>query len=445
MTEKIPEQPPQPEQRIDQEFYSAASRWFNGNKETLLKYADGKEEDENYALYQDQLKDQLTLLAQPKRLESSIQRDGTAEKYGDKEARAIVAAEGMALLGFHLSRLEPTKEMHADPEDNGDKKVYAELIKQSEEAKRLFMQAAEKVFTPSDITDPKAEIADIVQTYQKATQDKDIGLIGSLQLDFEHLNKSTGNPAELKKELDNTIDRLGSQLGSEVHYLSQGTDELSPEQEDKKRLVLAAGNKLLYRLAKAQEQLGAPEKETELKVPENWTILYHGSNLSRAEWQGDKRAKLDVEQLTLEGTGLSVISEEEKERTKLEKERLRQQGIGTSDSDTTKTYSMETRGGANEPLEMQIVFPEFHQRRAGYKEVQAAYAQKYGTERAKDILELSDKVHWKNQQGGRHPVLPSGMKLRKIGEVMRPDGARVVQYVPESLADIYVSELEKNK
>lgn len=256
MSEKAPDSSRTPEQpRIDQEFYSATSRWFNSNREELLATAGGKEEDENFAYHQDQLKDEVTLLAQPKLLESKIQRDGTAEKYGVPAARAMSAADGMAMLGSYMSRIEEIQRMHDDPNDHGVKEVYAKEIQRNKEAKELFMKASEKVFTPSSIADPNQEVTDIVKTYERATKEPGTTFLGSLGFDFEYLSKSVGNPTELKKELTNTIERLGSQLGQQVYYSVEGKGDLSVEEENTQRQVLAAGNKMLFRLVSVQGKL----------------------------------------------------------------------------------------------------------------------------------------------------------------------------------------------
>lgn len=260
------ERPPQPSENpesshIDQEFSSASSRWFNGYKEKLLslKHDDGSKEDEgteNFAFYQDDLQKQLRDLGSPKLLERGIQQDGTIEKYGRQEAKSMHVAEAMSVLGGKMASVGKWQHELNNPTSYSDKEILASAIKEGGEAKKLFFSAAEKVFTPSKITDTKEEISSVVQAYELAVKGADNYPLYLAQFDFEHLNKSIDNPAELKKELANTIETLGEKLADAVFTLVSVANETQPEEENKIRLALAAGNKILYRLAKAQEKLG---------------------------------------------------------------------------------------------------------------------------------------------------------------------------------------------
>lgn len=49
-------------------------------------------------------------------------------------------------------------------------------------------------------------------------------------------------------------------------------------------------------------------------------------------------------------------------------------------------------------------------------------------------------VHWKNNERGRHPLLPNGMKLVRVMDQTLEGQGRVVQYVPEMLMDMYQQE-----
>lgn len=163
----------------------------------------------------------------------------------------------------------------------------------------------------------------------------------------------------------------------------------------------------------------------EITIPDNWTILYHGSNLGRDEWQGERKNVLDSEIFINEarGLGLSCVTKEDREETAY---------------DTTRGFSTVPTGKIDEPLEIRIAFPAFHSRTKRLKDVKPIYEEKYGVERTGEILRLADKVHWGiNQQ---HTVVPRGLRLIKLQDYKDKEN-RVISYVPEILKDIYDREL----
>lgn len=183
---------------------------------------------------------------------------------------------------------------------------------------------------------------------------------------------------------------------------------------------------------------------TEPTIPPGWTVLYHGSNLSRPEWQEGNAARLDTDTLTV-GRGLSVISQEERSQQQAQSDSLRQQGIATSALDTPKAFALDVHGGMNQPIELRIIFPALHSRQADSNQRKEEAVSKHGEERVGELVELADKVYWNNSQGGRHPVLPQGMKLRKLQETTDEDGARTVWYVPQALYGMYQQESQSKR
>ncbi|HWA52052.1 MAG TPA: hypothetical protein VG895_03300 [Patescibacteria group bacterium] len=166
---------------------------------------------------------------------------------------------------------------------------------------------------------------------------------------------------------------------------------------------------------------------SDLEAPKYWTTLYHGSNLGRKEWEGKIQT---LDQPTLKLTqGLSTITQQDKDYSGK---------IGYYG--TTKTYQIPTRGTTNQPLEIRILFPDFHSRSKLSDEAIPYYGNKYGNEEAKRIKELSDSVHWRNMQKGRHPLLPKNMELTKLQD-NNLNGIRIVQYVPTDLLKIYKQEI----
>ena len=169
-----------------------------------------------------------------------------------------------------------------------------------------------------------------------------------------------------------------------------------------------------------------PSVPKEIAIPDNWTILYHGSNLGRDEWQGERKNVLDSEIFINEarGLGLSCVTKEDREEATY---------------DTTRGFSTVPTGKIDEPLEIRIAFPAFHSRTKRLINAKPVYEGRYGVKRTEEILRLANKVHWGlNQQ---HPVVPRGLRLIKLQDYKDEKGKRVVSYVPEALKDIYDREL----
>jgi len=178
----------------------------------------------------------------------------------------------------------------------------------------------------------------------------------------------------------------------------------------------------------------------EIPLPPNWTILIHGSNLAKRGWESGS-AQMDEEIFVVNATlGLSVITREEALASQQSAIYLRSQGIATTGFDTTGNYSR----GAGISLEIRVAFPNFYSREPLVEGDRAKLVAKYGEDKVEAIVKLADLVYYRNIQNGRHPVLPKGMKLKKIADVSLDGQKRVVQYVPELLMDIYNQELGLN-
>ena len=85
----------------------------------------------------------------------------------------------------------------------------------------------------------------------------------------------------------------------------------------------------------------------------------------------------------------------------------------------------------NRPFEMKIVFYKDHARQSTDPEYQQGLDKKTMDEIA--------KYYFANVQGGRHPLVPKGETLVKLGQVQE-NGKDVFYFVPESLADVYSKE-----
>ncbi|MFA6392342.1 MAG: hypothetical protein WCW66_06410 [Patescibacteria group bacterium] len=168
------------------------------------------------------------------------------------------------------------------------------------------------------------------------------------------------------------------------------------------------------------------EKTFEPIIPRGWTVLKHGTNLIR--WGEINPFSSDTIDLT---RPLSAVSQEQYDWE-----------IGPNgEYDTTSGYSgMAPRpkgmsdaeyNKRNKPFEMRVLFFQDHSRTRVDKE----YRSKLDDETMKKI----EKVYFNNIQGGRHPLLPRGEKLYKVGKI-EENGRQVFYMVPESVVEAYEKE-----
>lgn len=177
-------------------------------------------------------------------------------------------------------------------------------------------------------------------------------------------------------------------------------------------------------------------EKREISIPNGWNMLTHGSNLSMVQWSGDNIKQLDDDILVIKGTGLSTIGNREREDSERIKEELNKQGVKHGNFNTTDTFS----SGKGEPLVLNIIFPSFSSRDNRFNELKEKWIIKYGNDITNSITTLVDRVYWNNPNGGQHPILPTGLKLKKI-EDKKTEGKREITYIPEVFADIYNKEL----
>lgn len=207
---------------------------------------------------------------------------------------------------------------------------------------------------------------------------------------------------------------------------------LSRKQEPKDSFDLA-----LHRAFQPADTEKLQKKDQPPVVPEHWTILYHGSNLGRDEWKGEKSKVLDADEMTIRARwpGLSCITQEDRERDESRSKRM------NARYDTTKGYSTVPKGKENKPLEIRVLFPGFHSQAPKRRTTaEPYYVAEYGEERTRKVLEFANKVH--NSFFG-HPVVSNGTVLDRLKDETLDDGRRIVWYVPKELHDIYVKETKK--
>lgn len=189
---------------------------------------------------------------------------------------------------------------------------------------------------------------------------------------------------------------------------------------------LEAGGPPEENLPEDQEKAKNKEQEFEAIIPRGWTTLKHGTNaLNWGEINPYSSDRIKLEK------PLSVISQEEFEQDK-------QAG---GQYDTTKNYAEVARrpegmsdneyAEKNKPFEMRVVFYKNHARHHTDPE--------YSQGLDKKTMDQIAKYYFANIQGGRHPLVPKGETLVKIGQTQE-GGKDVFYFVPESLAETYSSE-----
>ena len=199
--------------------------------------------------------------------------------------------------------------------------------------------------------------------------------------------------------------------------------EFTTDAEAKKALDKAfedadrAGDEAVAAHRKRKQPAKASDVENETsseqvipEAPDGWTVLYHGTNLSK--WETDPASQ---EEITVKGwDGLSVIDQEMKDKE------VKQGG-----SDTTGTYSRETQPGV-ESFEIRVFFPGD----PNYVKYRGTYD---------ELDEASQRKVSRYYREARHPKIPNGERLIKIGQ-SKENGHTVLFYVPESLSERFLQE-----
>jgi hypothetical protein len=146
-------------------------------------------------------------------------------------------------------------------------------------------------------------------------------------------------------------------------------------------------------------------------VPTGWTELVHGTNSTRWQHSGDT--------IEITGAGLSAISLED---------------IVHGGGKATDSYS-RTPDEGGQPIEVRVSFYRVDlSPRLGVRPDAAEL--KAGL--SKDTLELIARYHQ-----DRHPLIPRGETLLKIGESVNVESGRQVEhYVPRSVAKQYVEAVK---
>ncbi|MBF0569648.1 MAG: hypothetical protein HQL18_02600, partial [Candidatus Omnitrophica bacterium] len=154
-------------------------------------------------------------------------------------------------------------------------------------------------------------------------------------------------------------------------------------------------------------------------IPQGWTYLAHGTNLTRRQWDGHED-DLSKDRWTIGIGGLSTVTREE-------------------GSNTTKTYAnasvrpnltKEEYNRRNKMVSIRVIFPENY---ANYPEKKAQFLPLIESSQQESVMGMIAKWYRGN---GHNPVVPHGTSLIKIGQT-KEDGFDVFYYIPEQLQFLY--------
>jgi hypothetical protein len=248
--------------------------------------------------------------------------------------------------------------------------------------------------------------------------------VESLDRKIADIDSRIGGYAESVEETNARLTQARAELGmppmtTEAPSIAQSREAAARLEEQKRKLVAQKEH-----LDGGAE---ATEKEDEFKevIPRGWTTLKHGTNLMN--W-GDSNPYTS-DRITLEKP-LSVISQEDFERNSKDGTRY----------DTTESYSSISRPegmsqeefeAKNKPFEIKVVFLKNH--------AQDHSDPEYRDNLDKPTLDRIAKYYFANIQRGRHPLVPKGETLVRLGQTQE-NGRDVFYFVPESIAEAYAKE-----
>lgn len=179
--------------------------------------------------------------------------------------------------------------------------------------------------------------------------------------------------------------------------------------------------------ARPAERPPKQEGHFEPIIPRGWTYLIHGTNA--VAWPNTDLVHVD--QITV-GRPISVISRETAEADR----------EGEGNYDTTKNYASsegrrvegmtaEEVRARSKAIELRILFFQDHTRSKKDVEFRAGLDE--------ETLKLIAKYYYNNLQRGRHPLVPSGTQLIRLGATVE-GGRDVVYFLPENLCEAYLRQ-----
>jgi len=329
-----------------------------------------------------------------------------------------------------ISRTENKTLTHLDnpelPQTIGDKDEIAEVVRRMGVDARQFENPEVKTLAGMVEQDLMR-----LDEHLKGRAPED--LLKADQLLGNYLYRSLSN--KLREVLNRTDVSIPWEDKEKILNISSLANKIRDREDIMKTRDLIAQEQSLQRIiekyeseksSESQEKIEDKEEKFEAVIPRGWTTLKHGTNI--LNWgeinpYSSDRIKLEKP--------LSVISQEEFERDK-------QAG---GQYDTTRNYAEVARRPEgmsddeytqkSKPFEMRVLFYKDHARHRTDPE--------YSQVLDKKTMDQIAKYYFANIQGGRHPLVPKGETLVKIGQTQE-NGKDVFYFVPESLAETYSSE-----
>ena len=230
---------------------------------------------------------------------------------------------------------------------------------------------------------------------------------------------------EQNQKLMEEFDKFSNEAMDVKNFMKAGEDKNETEKrinQIKSQILSGYDNSELSSAIENQ----ATEKKLEIEIPKGWTTLKHGTNL--LNWGEINPYTSDMIKLE---KPLSVISQEDFEQD---------QQAGKQ-YDTTKNYAtiiQKPEGMTdtdfeqkNKPFEIKVLFYQDHVRH----NTDPKYKQKLD----KKTLDEIAKYYFLNIQNGRHPLIPRGETLVKLGQI-KENGKDVFYFIPENLSNVYQKE-----
>lgn len=310
----------------------------------------------------------------------------------------------------------------------GDKDEVAEVIKRIGADARQFENPDEKTLAGM----AEQDLMRLDKCLKSGTPED---LLRADQLLGNYLYRSLSN--KLKEVLNRTDISIPWKDKEKMLNVSSLADKIRGREDVMKTRDLITQERSLQKiiekyesenLSEDQEKTENKEQKFEAVIPHGWTTLKHGTNM--LNWGEINPYSSDTIKLE---KPLSVISQEEFEQDK-------QAG---SQYNTIRNYaevakrpegmSDDEYAEKNKPFEVRIVFYKDHVRHPTDPE--------YGQGLDKKTMDRIAKYYFANIQGGRHPLVPKGEALVKIGQTQE-DGKDVFYFVPENLAKTYSREAD---
>ncbi len=235
---------------------------------------------------------------------------------------------------------------------------------------------------------------------------------------------------EQNQKLTEAFDKFSSETMDVKNFKKVDEKETDIKiNEIRDKILSSLNNSELSQIVENQTE--NKEKEFKIGIPRGWTTLKHGTNLLK--WGEINPYTSDTIKLE---KPLSVISQEDFEQDK-------QHGKQYNTTENYATISQKPEGMTdtefskqNKQFEIRVLFYQDHIRHNADPD----YKQKLN----KKTLDEIAKYYFANIQNGRHPLVPKGETLKKLGQTQE-NGKDVFYFVPEDISDVFQKEESETK